>query len=1621
MATLTALQADVTRARAKLATASEAHYRAAQDAALAGRAADLSSQRKARETAQTELDAAIAQLVAGGEPATLLGEVPGDIPHLLLPLRIEARYVTTRHVARVTSLDAVVDVSTTPIASAAIGMGFTGPSYEVPRIEMLPQNVQPAARERALQVRSGQWFARKPDRDELWVRIYPDALFTEAFERDLQAHEATAGRAFWTAIFAGEEPFAAWQRLVDETDAPRAAWIVRALRPRNFDGTPSGTPQFPDVRLKDGAYTRAPVARLLPERFVVRLTRGDVVRELLGRTVPEPLPLGLDPLASDDERADAAMDRAGTTLRMPASVRWLHDLDAAEQIGLAIRVDLAQHPEFRDGIDSIVVLGVKLSAAPDEAQRMLAEHIENCVHKETGLGLLAQGTPTNATADVSKRVIEEADTRRWFDAVWSPERDPATDGSRLRRALGIAEAVPVPGGNLRDIEEAALINSALWPATLGYLFLQFMAPKMDEESRERVRAFFVEHVSGRGSLPVLRIDRQPYGILPTTSLDHWMQGPGGEREKFLMQLWMYVKTLDRQWLDLAPHVDAQIAAASASDRLDTPFLQMLGLSASSTQLDRDVLANNDVRTLLTQIQPTNATVFATAGFDTIAKHLELARLRLSNTSYPGLVDCFSSPADRRRIRMPFVARETSETSELPRLPGKGWNYLDWLAGASFGKLWDGDFSEAPAGDGAGEAVFDSVMARIARHALLRTFLEVGMHRVEPDPGLWLLRVRDFALERLHDDPITVQPQALASPLVEPYRLLVEHFGITAPFTLDPDRKRALAPVVAQLDRPTDASMKPISQRKAELARLARIPTARLERLFGEHLDLCSHRLDAWLLGVVSERLERQRAAQPAKLGLGAYGCLFGIARAAAPAIRFVEVAPETVPATATTTDAVIPIAHLERARSLGIDEKRMFVYLGEASGSGAVLDGDAFRAAPGTNTRQGHGYVHAPSSDHAAAAAVLFAAHASHGDADPMLAIDLESNRARTALGVLDRLQEGASLGELLGMDLERAMHVHGLDGHLVDVRTAFPLQASSEDAGKRTLATTDGLAVLEAARRTPPPAIVTAIAPAVEIIANTLDSVSDLLLAESVYQSTKGRPERAAAALRTLHAGGQVVAPEIVQSPTNGRSVHHRVAIVFARGEAPAASARGALAPDCNAWLASQLPDPTKVAVGVTFSDGTLAKVTLAELELQALDLVAAAPEGRATAAASPLAALVAMRVRARGATAGAITVEIANRRGLSDDDIALAEILPQLDAARRLLGDSRPLVVSDLAEPGNAAVSRVETTRISNVLQKLSAASGQLAKIAGELRNAAAEPKQAKLDAALARAWLHGIDTALLGGPEQGLDALARRAVAAADELDRRRAAGESALAAVSTTEDMSRFEALANVATTLLGPSARIFPEVTIETDSPFARAYADRDKVTGAGPGIIERWLHEASLARDHLRTYRRLVLLREALAAAHAASPGVVQLPAVGTPHPWIGGPFDAAKDLGTVSLVLELPEGFVAKGTATGILVDEWPELVPARVASTGVAFHVDQPDSEPPQLLLFAVSPDERNPWKWDHLVGAVTEMIRLAKRRLVTPALIEAHAPSLAKILPGLMLPVAPGTTQIPTVELT
>jgi hypothetical protein len=75
-----------------------------------------------------------------------------------------------------------------------------------------------------------------------------------------------------------------------------------------------------------------------------------------------------------------------------------------------------------------------------------------------------------------------------------------------------------------------------------------------------------------------------------------------------------------------------------------------------------------------------------------------------------------------------------------------------------------------------------------------------------------------------------------------------------------------------------------------------------------------------------------------------------------------------------------------------------------------------------------------------------------------------------------------------------------------------------------------------------------------------------------------------------------------------------------------------------------------------------------------------------------------------------------------------------------------------------------------------------------------------------------------------------------------------------------------------------------------------------------------------------------------------------------------------------------------------GLLVDEWTEVVPESEETTGVAFHYDRPNAEPPQVWLLAMPALMDGAWSWDELVGAVNDALDNAKRRAIEPAHVAA-----------------------------
>ncbi len=153
MEDLKTLRERVRQRRAAFAKATQAYYEALQAHALAlqGIGATLpdgeaiKKKHEEQEDARFNLQAAINLLAQIGTPQELIRQVPADLPFMLLPVRVEARYLTFRHVVRNLKPEDWVDVANKQGGDQfrRLGMEFDeegAPAYQVPALHLSNSN-----------------------------------------------------------------------------------------------------------------------------------------------------------------------------------------------------------------------------------------------------------------------------------------------------------------------------------------------------------------------------------------------------------------------------------------------------------------------------------------------------------------------------------------------------------------------------------------------------------------------------------------------------------------------------------------------------------------------------------------------------------------------------------------------------------------------------------------------------------------------------------------------------------------------------------------------------------------------------------------------------------------------------------------------------------------------------------------------------------------------------------------------------------------------------------------------------------------------------------------------------------------------------------------------------------------------------------------------------------------------------------------------------------------------------------------------------------------------------------------------------------------------------------------
>jgi hypothetical protein len=260
-------------------------------------------------------------------------------------------------------------------------------------------------------------------------------------------------------------------------------------------------------------------------------------------------------------------------------------------------------------------------------------------------------------------------------------------------------------------------------------------------------------------------------------------------------------------------------------------------------------------------------------------------------------------------------------------------------------------------------------------------------------------------------------------------------------------------------------------------------------------------------------------------------------------------------------------------------------------------------------------------------------------------------------------------------------------------------------------------------------------------------------------------------------------------------------------------------------------------------------------------------------------------------------------------------------------------------------------------------------------------------------------------------------------AKDISERLARVDTLLAGDPSAEAAKRIDELTEAARQLLGQEFVILPEFGLpaEQGAEWQNAWDNKDQLLQylkndeAIDFPIDDWLYGAARVREKLHHLESATMLSNALKDKD------LELQPLQFPFrdndSWLGLKFPKKKPGTDEAFVINedkllytahYHKDFDSADTLfCGVLIDEWTEVIPTTEETTGLTFHYDRPNTEPPQTLLLVTPADFTGQWEWQDLVDTLHDTLDLAKKRAVEPQHIASTAYS--RFLPAILSEVA------------
>jgi hypothetical protein len=1341
----------------------------------------------------------------------------------------------------------------------------------------------------------------------LRIRIFPDDIHVDQLDRGLSEDEIAAGKTYWTEAAAdADAAAAAWTTLAATVHLDRAAWVAFALTPTNLEAWEQGAaPEFPKIEPRS---RRAAVARLLPDRFVAIAEQSASRSTATGAVIAPEIVVGI--LADDGSQM---VDVKGVKA-LPGG-EWMFDYQLALEAGLAITLQL-QQPGAR--INRLYVTGVRASLAPAES----ADTLEDLLHAHRfgrGLAFVPQGTPSNNTEKNRSAWQSRAEPTR-LPSPTDPLPAPGSNAQILAAALGIDAAIFSGISHSTDSEQplAQAMNTALWAPSWGTFLDRLAVPDgldrsfvVPDEGREAARDFFRDSVRGRGPLPAIRVGNQPYGILPVSPLNEnsWKKAANDRLQTGLLPILQRLRVL---WAAAAE----ELPQLSGSQTADETFLDILGTTATAAGLRvRTVVSDDAARIvpLTRSVSPEEAElhklIYAVAGLE---------------RSFRSLGSLESGPGHS----LPFPMVDESDPGFIDALLNDRPRSVHSILQAMLEFSWE------------------AAKKDLERAAPPSLFLEtVQLATTLPS----VQREQLITLSSRADTASPVELHALADAIAG---VAEEEAGRTklakyAPLAAHPTSFAELATTTTLDTERAGLAVSGLGMWSRMLARQAEVreamksllgtTTEERQILFGETLDLASHRLDAWLTAFVERRRVTLRAAKPSGLTIGAFGWVENLERGERGQSRGGYIHAPTLDHAKTA--GVLRSAHL--SHNTGPDPTGAFaINLSSARVRTALHLIDGMRQGQPLGAVLGYRFerrLHEEGLDRFILTLRGLAPLVGGNLSDRHDTVQPEAQETVAASNVLDgvRLLDRYNSSAAARSEIEEALRNPPLSNPFIQPAD-WPALTDAEWAKTQAL-----IREMEA----------------------DCDATADLLLAESVHQVIRGNTARASAALNAASSGDSSPPdPEIVRMPTQGVPFTHRLLLV-APGPGlswNAARPRALAEPALEAWAAARLGPPDEIVVAD--------ELTLADTGLCALDVIYESADLRR----------LEQRVRAA-------------LPQLSIDtplDPAFADMRELAAAWRAVLVSARPARPSDLNRPNDQTLHAVSVGALDAVKARAEEARGGLAARQQTLADALAPsggvaPDPVQVAIALEELGAYGVVQPMIEG--ENFAALA--SVASVDAL-RRLHLADNALAG---DFDLPAAEAVSQA---IFGEGFWMIPAIDPPAQGNLFTSSLGVPPAVNPPRPEVRRFLRDIGSVRETVSRLSEALLISDAL--ARPATLRVAQLCAEDAP--WVGGAWDETQPTPrepVTNIVFDAPNEFEPAQPIVALTLDQWSDSVPLRAKfgeeedapiterrTTGLTLNAAAASACAPQAILLAVSPDGQR-WTTDAVVAMLGETFALAKMR--------------------------------------